>query len=857
MKYGDTLRQRSIPEWGHYNIDYDYLKDLIKHHTTQGTGKAVSIPGQGDTAEKAFGDTFFRVLKAQHDRINLFIKSKSGEIERRLNFISKRLVQLQNQRPRNAPLPTRIVEKYAKIDADVIKAGEEIRSLSRFRIAQRTGFHKILKKYKRWTRDRGLEHRFKGEVTESPDSFFQVDLGSLLDQYIDVLTSLRAPLNEDVGTNTGAQNTTSQITKVVQEGSDVDFDVALSIIPLGHQGSRATYWIHPDNIVEVQVLLLQYLRLHTSSGTSPTTPKGSPFATPARRKSSATFDKYFGNEDDVGFVILDDVELYARKQNASTVGSSEEATGVLRGRAAGNARWTSSGDAAIVVGLESNQNVRDRESIKRTKLKRKHLATFLEASSTSNDELESASSEDERKGIIAVQQWLAQHRNIKPIAGTYSKRTRFVGLHNNEAGAIWALLDRDVFVKPSLHTYLKNNEWVSEAREASTEFPHAVLEVRREGNHPLSLIQILDRSHLVERVRSFSLETHAVWTCCRPVAMSTPFWISLLDKDIRKLPAPIRRQRRKASSITDTVSHPSSAKTASSTPSLTDGQSSPVLSRNGESSVTSAPEFVEPPSLRAFRKKRKSYSNYPPPIGSEEPRQRYWNEYDNPESADEGYYIYIDPNASIKFPGQEFLETWAARAKQFFHYGLPPHESPLLSTVEDGTSDEEETVDEPIAVVNKSYGTMSLEHGVEHRAGGYFSSLFRSLRDPHRDAATLDSIRRQSTIQRQTLLSQIEIRQHEREVTKFWFYSTSLAAAVVIVTILSVLTTTSRKKERGVADAAVLFGTICSLLLCCGAIVTMETRRERLGWVHQGLVFVVVIGVVVVDVLLLRWILGS
>jgi len=54
MKFGDTLRSRSIPEWGHYNIDYDYLKDLIKHQTTPGTNKAVSIPGQGESSERDF-----------------------------------------------------------------------------------------------------------------------------------------------------------------------------------------------------------------------------------------------------------------------------------------------------------------------------------------------------------------------------------------------------------------------------------------------------------------------------------------------------------------------------------------------------------------------------------------------------------------------------------------------------------------------------------------------------------------------------------------------------------------------------------------------------------------------------------
>jgi SPX domain protein involved in polyphosphate accumulation len=84
----------------------------------------VSIPGQGESSERAFGDTFLEVLQAQHDRINLFVRSKSGEIERRLDHIGKSLEQLrQKQRasPAGARLPARTVEKYAKIDADVTR----------------------------------------------------------------------------------------------------------------------------------------------------------------------------------------------------------------------------------------------------------------------------------------------------------------------------------------------------------------------------------------------------------------------------------------------------------------------------------------------------------------------------------------------------------------------------------------------------------------------------------------------------------------------------------------------------------------------------------------------------------------
>ena len=101
---------------------------MIKHQTTPGTNKAVSIPGQGASTERAFGDTFLKVLDAQHERINLFIRSKSGEIERRLEHINNNLDDLRRKRAiaePGAPLSARTVEKYAKIDEDVTRYAPE------------------------------------------------------------------------------------------------------------------------------------------------------------------------------------------------------------------------------------------------------------------------------------------------------------------------------------------------------------------------------------------------------------------------------------------------------------------------------------------------------------------------------------------------------------------------------------------------------------------------------------------------------------------------------------------------------------------------------------------------------------
>ncbi|OCK77591.1 hypothetical protein K432DRAFT_407171 [Lepidopterella palustris CBS 459.81] len=890
MKYGGTLRQRSIPEWGHYNVDYDDIKHLIKEHTTPGKGKAVSIPGQGDTAEKAFEDELYFVLVKQHERINLFIKSKSGEIERRLDHLSKQIVLLQTCDPPSSRLPAKRLERYAKIDADVTKAGEEIRSLSRFRGAQRTAFTKLLKKYKKWTNKSELGNRFKLEVTDQPDSFCQLDLGYLLDQYIDVLQAVRAPFQavgypttSDILSNTAkaapTPSTSQQLFAAIEDSSEVDYDTALATIPLGSRGSKASYWVHPDYIVELQVFLLQHMRLYKSNRAK-TTPHASPLATPIRRNSSAKFDSYgnFGKEDDTGLFILDKAEQFAEKQNTTTVGECEERGRCLM-KAAGNARWTSSGEAAVAVRLESVSDTQDSETLRIAKLKRKYLDAFLNTSehfnarrssrASSLSEMNTQTEDSASEALKDVRDWLVAHEQVKPIVGVYAKRSRFVGLNNSTSGGVYATLDIDICMKKSLHGELMDNDWVTKARTDSSSFPHAVLEIRREGSQSTELIDALDRSHLTERVRGFSLETHAVWMCCKPAAMSAPLWIPTLSTDIRKLPEPVKRQRKHAGSNAFSSS-PTLHHTSTSTNSTADGQTSPYTPQNADSSATSGPEHL--PTLSAFKKKpKRDYGNLnllPSKKTEQTNRQQgYWNEYDHPEdgSDDEAYYIYVDPNATTTFPGQEALVKLVRKTKQLFRFGKLPEEATLLSSdsptavspISDGEESESSSDEAARAVRFGGYGTLVSPYPPpETHREGYFRSIFHFLRNPHRDVKALRAAHRRSEHQMDTLMNVIERRQHDREMTKFRLYATCLAASVVIDIILGTLTATSRRKERGMVDAAILFGTISNLLLLIVAVGSMRTRNEKLGWFHQTVVFVIVVAVIIVDVFLLRWVLN-
>jgi hypothetical protein len=273
-----------------------------------------------------------------------------------------------------------------------------------------------------------------------------------------------------------------------------------------------------------------------------------------------------------------------------------------------------------------------------------------------------------------------------------------------------------------------------------------------------------------------------------------------------------------------------------------------VISANGD---TSASEILHPLPLQAFQKKGKSLSQYPPQAQAKAERtQGYWNEYDDPESDEEGYYIYIDPNASVKFPGQELLEAWVRKTRKLLHMGKIKHDSQLTPSVEDVSSDDE-ICDETYDSSRESYGTMS-PTSARTPQGGYLSSFFHSIRAGSENFRALDSIRR-SELERQNLLAEVQVRQHEREIAKLQLYTSCLGAAAILDIVLGILTNTSRRRLRGEVDRVVILGVIGNLLLLLAAVAAMMSRREKLGFIHQGIVFSIVLAMVAADVLLFRW----
>jgi len=68
------------------NVDYNDIKRLIKVRTTKGQGQPQAIPGSDYEAKalRNFENELYAELEEQYQRIDLFVRSKSGETSRRL-----------------------------------------------------------------------------------------------------------------------------------------------------------------------------------------------------------------------------------------------------------------------------------------------------------------------------------------------------------------------------------------------------------------------------------------------------------------------------------------------------------------------------------------------------------------------------------------------------------------------------------------------------------------------------------------------------------------------------------------------------------------------------------------------------
>ncbi|KAI9849261.1 MAG: hypothetical protein M1837_004720 [Sclerophora amabilis] len=879
MKYGQTLSQRSIPEWASYNVDYNDIKHLIKTKTATAPGqpRAIAIPGRSEDREIAlsnFEDELFAELLEQHQRIDLFVKSKSGEIKRRLDHLHEQVCRLARRDfpvARNK-LPVSHLEKWSKVEEEVLRAGEEIQALSRFVGAQRLAFQKLLKKYRKWTSSSSLETRFAKEVLGDSPSFSNQAFESLLAQWERVLVTVRAPFDNGVMSDAGSKQNRSQETlvegnkrppelrddsplpakggtsaaqlhSVAEAGSDTDFDTALALCPLSNSSSKATYWVHVDHIVELQVLLLQYTRLRvTKQQRRDASNSVVPSSAVSSHESVENVSMGGEADDEAGILVCDDLKRFAKDQSKATVGDVEHGPGRVPENALVSVRWNSNDEAVVALqdtpGSSRIDDAAELLKIK-AKLKQKHIKSLFDSKSSTLSLGQTPSSsglgkdrqtaQESLSNLDDIRSWLAQHREVHPLVEIRSRRTRFAGLANDARRGTWVSLDRSVrILDPDFQSSPLDSQ-ASLSREVgrriqerdpssrkSVNFPHAVLEVRCEGNAEPDLVQKLDRSHLcfasrITYPRHFGYDSSLAY-----MKDAYKYQLPALQRDIRKLPALLKTDRTRSSMRLT----PDSAKSKSNSTSATSITDVPPSSGSNqamvESSATSIPDQVESPLLMALKKKRKKLTEHPSghlvKSSMDHLPPKYWNEYDNGDDGlrDEPYTLFVDPNASIYLPGQKIIS-------QITHSILKPLKASaniLKSWVSSVDHDDEQ------APLLPDYFNQGIEN-----AGADTDNTSSSESHPRRYYSTFPSHQMNATAS-------------HRERLLFHTSVGCFMAAILLLILQCVLLSASWTTEQVSLDMGVVIGAIASIgfaMLGCGV---MLMRKDRLGWAHRLVVFV-------------------
>lgn len=421
-------------------------------------------------------------------------------------------------------------------DMHACRASYEVQRLSRFVNVQRTGFYKLLKKYRKWTGSDRLANRIIA-LLESPTAFHKQDFDLHVLRVSELLVVARegmqqqparsnsrkpsieicappSPSAADAGREAAARSRQSSTASNNHPQAPLDLETTLETSRTSDNGNIVVFWVHYDYLIEVQVLLLKQLALQTtpacvsSSRSTPSSPMLS------RRNSTASFA---GNDDGMGVVLLDDVDRFAGVHTSATIDR------ILKSgmRTAGQVRWCSRDPEALVIVADppissaaassssSSSSVQQEEENKKKKkpeklelkIKRKYVEALLDRNTESVPVKPGQGGEDRKSEMKKIKAWFRDHPNIKPLVRIESKRTRFSSVAD---GALWASLSKDIrMTKIGGVTgwMVDSDDDRSRLTDGGTvDFPHAVLEVQWECTETPAFVKELARSHMVNKL---------------------------------------------------------------------------------------------------------------------------------------------------------------------------------------------------------------------------------------------------------------------------------------------------------------------------------------------------------------------
>ncbi|KAJ9223099.1 hypothetical protein DTO169C6_4573 [Paecilomyces variotii] len=497
MRFGEQLQSSLIKEWTWHYIAYDDLKKALKTDyvtpPTPQNPKPDRKPWTEDDEKR-----FVALLEGDLDKVFTFQKLKRDEIVRRIQASEGDVNEVVSRIEQGDP-PTD--EEFFLLEEDLSDIIADVHDLAKFTQLNYTGFQKIIKKHDKQT-GWHLKPVFAARLKAKP--FFQDNYDAFvvkLSKLYDLVRTKGNPVKGNSAAGGEQQNFIRQTTK---------------------------YWVHPDNITELKLIILKHLPVLVFNPSKE-----------FEEKDSAITSIYFDNTDTW--------ELYTGRLKKT------------EGAEAIRLRWYGGmeNDQIFVERKTHREDWTGEKSVKaRFPMKEKHVNAYLSGQMSVESIFEKARKQG-KKSEKEIAEWeqLAREiqyrvitRKLEPVTRTFYHRTAFQ-------------LPGDARVRISLDTELtmvrednldgrrrSGDNWrrtdigidwpFSQLPPEDVErFPYAVLEVKLQtqaGQEPPQWIRELVASHLVEAVPKFSKFIHGTATLFPDRINLLPYWMPQMDVDIRK-----------------------------------------------------------------------------------------------------------------------------------------------------------------------------------------------------------------------------------------------------------------------------------------------------------------------------------
>ena len=493
-----SQRQSLIKDYYWHYIDYDDLKDALKTpHINGKTGDRQQWTDDNETA-------FIKQLEGELDKVFTFQKLKSQEIVGRIRASEsevKQVLDRQQLQDGSSDVDSELEEDFELLETDLSDVIADVHDLAKYTQLNYTGFQKIIKKHDKQA-GISLKPTFSTRLKAKP--FFQDNYDAFivkLSRQYDLVRTRGNPIKGDSAAGGGQQNFVRQTTK---------------------------YWVHPDNITELKLIILKHLPVLVFNANKE-----------FEEKDSAITSIYYDNPETW--------ELYMGRLKKT------------EGAEAIRLRWYGGMENETIF-MERKTHREDwtgEKSVKaRFTLKEKNVNAFMRGEYTvkeafakmRKDGKKSEKEIDDLAQLAREFQFRVISRKLVPVTRSFYHRTAFQ-------------LPGDARVRISLDTELTmtrednldgrqrcGKDWRRTdigidwpfnqlPDEDIVRFPYAVLEVKLQtaaGQEPPQWIRDLISSHLVEAVPKFSKFIHGTASMFPTRIDLLPFWMPQMDTDIRK-----------------------------------------------------------------------------------------------------------------------------------------------------------------------------------------------------------------------------------------------------------------------------------------------------------------------------------